>query len=992
MLRKSLSTVYNINKFGLCETNKPKPKNYLYYTNFRKSLNIPQKKNDYQINHIKTNSINNHNPFHKVHLDRMINQLKNTINEMNNKSFGYNNLSNKNYIYGRYNNYQIRKITPLRNYQNLNEKTYSIINRTFHDLYQNSSNSFVEPVNKHPYEERNEIEYFKLKKRYSATPKRFTYQIENSLDDNPFSYRNLRKKYDDDKKDEYQMNESKSTTNIHINGLNNEKLNYRDDENNNYIPLRAKKILEYNVKEPNKFVNKKYININNGINHDKIKNTYKDNNNNILKDDSPIKININNINTNLNYPNYNKEKNILIDDDLNKLNNNNIEEDKNKILKERILSLENERNEINLKIQKIIEENKNLYKNNEKNLIDKQKTEETLNKAKYENEELLSKLNLKENENEELLNKLNLKENENKELLNKLNLKENENEELLNQLNIKENENKEILNKLNIKDNEMKEILKNVKIKEKENEEMKKNLIKNNEEFKTLHSRNIPQNQENKVYQDEINNLNLKIQQLKEDNDSLNDKLKESKINFDKIINEYKDNYSKLKQEKDNNLSNLIKEINSLKLDLNNEKIRNKQFETKLNEKENEIGILIKEKEIFKNQKIKDEELNNNLKNQIEVLKKQNEEINNSTIKLENSNNENLKKIKEKLENKIKENEEKIEQKDNELKELKKEMEEENLKYENEINENKIEIEKLKIEKDEVLKNFNNSQLQTNKIINLSQENLEQKNKIQTLENNISKLNEKYENKIKEKDEQIEQLKKLIIDLNNENSQIINNIKGDSNIFDNDYDTNDDLDFLSKLSTLKKKFLLLEIEINKKNKEINELKINNQQLIDENKKLNLNSKPIDSEREGIELTINNLKELIKEKEDEIIKLKNEKKLNELDNNLLDISSNSKISQGLTESEKIEKYKKKIEEYKERLKSAELQLQLLRNEIKDIRKENNSIKSFDGKINSFDDFLKSFNTAFQNYKPKKKEQEEAFKKIQLHLSGLSNNNI
>ena len=307
-------------------------------------------------------------------------------------------------------------------------------------------------------------------------------------------------------------------------------------------------------------------------------------------------------------------------------------------------------------------------------------------------------------------------------------------------------------------------------------------------------------------------------------------------------------------------------------------------------------------------------------------------------------------------------------------------MEEENLKYENEINENKIEIEKLKIEKDEVLKNFNNSQLQTNKIINLSQENLEQKNKIQTLENNISKLNEKYENKIKEKDEQIEQLKKLIIDLNNENSQIINNIKGDSNIFDNDYDTNDDLDFLSKLSTLKKKFLLLEIEINKKNKEINELKINNQQLIDENKKLNLNSKPIDSEREGIELTINNLKELIKEKEDEIIKLKNEKKLNELDNNLLDISSNSKISQGLTESEKIEKYKKKIEEYKERLKSAELQLQLLRNEIKEIRKENNSIKSFDGKINSFDDFLKSFNTAFQNYKPKKKQAEERKEKI------------
>ena len=38
----------------------------------------------------------------------------------------------------------------------------------------------------------------------------------------------------------------------------------------------------------------------------------------------------------------------------------------------------------------------------------------------------------------------------------------------------------------------------------------------------------------------------------------------------------------------------------------------------------------------------------------------------------------------------------------------------------------------------------------------------------------------------------------------------------------------------------------------------------------------------------------------------------------------------------------------------------------------------------------------FKSAFENYKPKKKEQEEAFKKIQLHLNGLNsyndNNNV
>ena len=59
--------------------------------------------------------------------------------------------------------------------------------------------------------------------------------------------------------------------------------------------------------------------------------------------------------------------------------------------------------------------------------------------------------------------------------------------------------------------------------------------------------------------------------------------------------------------------------------------------------------------------------------------------------------------------------------------------------------------------------------------------------------------------------------------------------------------------------------------------------------------------------------------------------------------------------------------------------------MLRNEIKDLRNENEKIKSFDGKINSYDDFLSLFKIAFDNYKPKKKEQEDAFKKLKFHLN-------
>ena len=404
MLRKSLSTIYDVNKY---EENNKKPKSYIYYSNFRKSFDIPiQKKYDYQINHIKTNSYTINNTNHKVHLNRIFNQLKDTIDEMNNKSFGYNNnITNNNNMYIN-NNYQSKRITPIRNYSNINEKTFSIINRTFHDLYHNSNNSFVEPINRHPYEERNEIEYFKLKKRYSSTPKRYIYQIENNIDENPFSYRNIRKKYDDEKKEESSFNESKSSSNLYINkNLNQEKNNNNQiEETKSFIPLKSKKIEEFKVKEANKFKD-----INGGNNRfikedfhlqkiNKERNTNKSKRN--KRDESPVKIK----------SNINKEYNgNLVDDDssINLKDNNNYNNDfnynqENQILKERLSVMEKERNEINLKIKEIIEENKKLLKDNEKNLKEKQLVEETLNIIKNENEEISKKLILKEKENEEI--------------------------------------------------------------------------------------------------------------------------------------------------------------------------------------------------------------------------------------------------------------------------------------------------------------------------------------------------------------------------------------------------------------------------------------------------------------------------------------------------------------------------------------------------------------------------------------------------------------
>ena len=236
-----------------------------------------------------------------------------------------------------------------------------------------------------------------------------------------------------------------------------------------------------------------------------------------------------------------------------------------------------------------------------------------------------------------------------------------------------------------------------------------------------------------------------------------------------------------------------------------------------------------------------------------------------------------------------------------------------------------------------------------------------------------------------------------IIKNNNSNSNIQNNIN--NNIPSHNMNMSEIKSFISSKegeikAILLQKISLLENELStyiQKNKNL-------QTSLDKLKEAyKTNLKVIeerDNDLKSYEDKFDSISAVINNKENEIIKLKNEKNIFNLieyeNNNLLDESSISKISQ-LNDNEKIEVYKKKIEEYKERLKANELQLQMLRNEIKDLRNENEKIKSFDGKINSYDDFLSLFNIAFDNYKPKKKEQEEAFKKIKVHLNEGNNNN-
>lgn len=62
-----------------------------------------------------------------------------------------------------------------------------------------------------------------------------------------------------------------------------------------------------------------------------------------------------------------------------------------------------------------------------------------------------------------------------------------------------------------------------------------------------------------------------------------------------------------------------------------------------------------------------------------------------------------------------------------------------------------------------------------------------------------------------------------------------------------------------------------------------------------------------------------------------------------------------------------------------------QLTLLKDEIKQQKAKNEFLLNFDGRIKDYDEFKNLFSCSTENYKPKKKEQEEALKKLKEHLA-------
>ena len=613
-------------------------------------------------------------------------------------------------------------------------------------------------------------------------------------------------------------------------------------------------------------------------------------------------------------------------------------------------------------------------------------------------------------------------------------------------INISSFDLKDVQNKIQLL-NEENNILKN------ENNNLKKEL----EKYNTINSNNQNYNKikvlikENQEIKDSYNKLkteyekiikvNEEVIKIKNENDTFQKKIKEQKDSIDQLnkingdINvklleyetEKQQNKILIKKEKNEFISlkddnNKLSKINQQLNNINNAlKINNEEL---INEKKNNITKI--NELLSLNEKLKKEKNNNLNKNKTDkdvekTIKELNIKINELTNKLKNLE-ENKTHLEKKLltyENKEREMREKkivtddnIERQvpedestilKNEILSLKKQIKE----LENENHNNIITNSKLKETEEQLNSIKKENDINFNELKNQQNKNKELLDIIKNKEDEIKQLKSSNKNKISQNSINIEGDEEYEEDSEGEQGQYIGEgekVKNKKNI----------------IIELKKELKIKENIIIEKEKEINEFKLINNQLIQDNtvKQEKIEELMVNSQQESFLLTLDNLKQEIKEHKKTISDLSNKnKELNNLlkssnipnsnkyikknkfekakldigdefennnnyhsenrpDNNRLSrISGITTTSAGLTDNEKIIKYKSKIKEYKEQINSDLIQMNALKEEIK---KLNHKLKH--PIFENFEKFLNLFDIAFSDYKPSKKEQKEAFEEI------------
>ena len=505
------------------------------------------------------------------------------------------------------------------------------------------------------------------------------------------------------------------------------------------------------------------------------------------------------------------------------------------------------------------------------------------------------------------------------------------------------NEQKRVIEQLNKTNNDAK-----VKILEYETEKQQNKIgkLKLEKEITSLNEDKNNLSKLNKQISEINTELTLNNKELvKENNENLS-QIKELKNIIDKNS---KTNLSNLGNQNENELNQKIKSLEDNKLNL----------EKKIIEYENIIKELKEKKEVsdmdqkFKENSKKIINENEQLKNEIITLKEQiiklkNDIDNNATINIANK----LKEAEDKIDSMKKENEKNLNELNVQKKKNQELIEEINNYKKNNIH-NSLDIEGDEEEEEEYENHVSSDSKVGRKPKNKKTAILELKNIISEKENEIDKF--KKINELLTKDNSIkeEKIKKLM----------------------NNLEVSQEQSYIKIIETLKQQIKENENRINDltiKNKELNDL-FNNNNIPNSNKYIN--KKKNKFEKAKLELR------------DDIENNNNYHSENRVDNSRLSrISGITSTSVGLTDQEKIDKYKKKMKEYKKEIELHLNQINILKEEI---RKLNHRLNS--PIFQNYDEFINLFQIAFLDYKPNKKEQTEAYEQLnkKFGLFNISN---
>ena len=575
-------------------------------------------------------------------------------------------------------------------------------------------------------------------------------------------------------------------------------------------------------------------------------------------------------------------------------------------------------------------------------------------------------------------------------------------------------------------DNQQKEYQNNLN-----NLTQKLNLLKNeNNILKNVINASGSKNKvQNKNVNDNLNNENnmdnqllIQLDQLLEENNMLKTQLNQNNENIDN--NNFKDG---------NNMGNNYQEINYLKNDIeektfeiNNLKEKIKNLITQLNTYKNSNGNLSKnctqlKQEINQfNTKISNlEKENMNYKQQIIDLSNANNKL---SIQLNGTSNDNYQTFNNNIINNNNQDNQDLEQQIILLQQRNEELEEQLKNNLNDGTNNSNQISKILLEKN-----------------NLIKENTALKNELLSLKNNMNDLGDENHNntlemiKIKELEKQLEQARnECELNFNelkikqNENQKLLNMIKNKEreneelqNELANNYGGDNQHDFGAggnnfnvqlneEIEELKKEIEEKNELIDKLEKEINNYKSINNKILQENTQLKEKIQLIQSgQDEGLIITIDNLKDELKDKALQIQKLIEENNLLRNNKNIknngeekeIDLNKNNENdhnpfrksvnSAGLNDAEKIKIYQEQLKEYKMTNESDKIQINTLKEDIKMMKAKIKDLETFGGQVKNMTEFISLLSKALLNYKPKKKEQKDALNRI---IDVLNNHQI